>query len=138
MANATRSALYRLADSDLRLADPAEDVRGRQVLDAGGKEIGTVNDLLIDPQEQKVRYLRVGAGGFLGIGETEFLIPVDIVTRVTDEAVHVDRPGEQVAGAPRYDPELTDERYLNGLSRYYGHRPYWHDAYRYPGFPYYA
>jgi sporulation protein YlmC with PRC-barrel domain len=137
MANAKGSTLYRLRDSDLTLTDPDQDVRGRKVFDAGGDEVGEVNDLLVDPGERKVRFLRVGSGGFLGIGETEFLIPVDAVTRVTADAVHVDQTRDQVAGAPRYNPDLIEERYLDDLSKHYGYRSYREPGYTYPPYPYY-
>lgn len=139
MAHETASALYRLSDSDLTLSSTAEDVRGRKVLDAAGEEVGEVDDLLVDEGERKVRYLRVASGGFLGIGETKFLIPVDAVTRVTDRAVHIDQARDRVAGAPRYDPQLTlDKQQLGELSGYYGTNPYWGPGYTYPAYPFYV
>jgi hypothetical protein len=42
----------------------------------------SVEDLYIDRQEREVRFLEVGAGGFLGIGEGRFLVPVEAVTKV--------------------------------------------------------
>jgi PRC-barrel domain protein len=40
----------------------------------------TMQDVFMDEREDKVRLLRVAAGGFLGLRETKFLIPFDAVT----------------------------------------------------------
>lgn len=49
MAQSDENAtLVKLSDSNLRLADPAEDIRGRKVLDKEGEEIGDVDDMFVD------------------------------------------------------------------------------------------
>jgi len=40
--------------------------RGRTVVDRHRDEVGRVEDLLVDERENRVRFLRVGEGGFLG------------------------------------------------------------------------
>ena len=135
-----RHVLLRLNESGLTVADENADVRGRKVIDSAGEEIGKVEDLLIDEDEHRVRFLQVGAGGFLGIGERRFLIPVDAVTRLTPDAVSISRTREHVAGGPRYDPELVmDEVAPNyeGIYAYYGVPPFWLAGYQYPAYPYF-
>jgi sporulation protein YlmC with PRC-barrel domain len=132
-----KAALKRLSDSDLALADRHEDIRGRNVLDVAGEDLGEVNDLFIDESEKKVRFLEVSSGGFLGLGATKFLLPVDAITRITADAVYVNQSRERVAGAPRYDPTLVDESYISGVYSHYGYSPYWGPDYRYPPYPYY-
>lgn len=130
------ATLVRLADTDLTLADPADDVRGKAVVDRGGDEVGVVEDLVIDEEERRVRLLQVGSGGFLGIGKQRVLVPVDAVTGV-DDVVHVDEDRDHVAQGPGYDPDLTLQRdIVAGLYDYYGLMPYWSAGYRYPGFPF--
>lgn len=129
--------LHKLSDTNLTVADPAEDIRGLKVVDRQGEEIGTVDDLLIDDRETKVRFIRIASGGFLGIGETKFLVPVDAVRRIADGVVHIDRSREIVAGAPHYDPDLTDRDYYDNLYGYYGYPPYWGPGYVYPAYPFY-
>jgi sporulation protein YlmC with PRC-barrel domain len=133
----TMGTLVRLSDSDWTLADRAEDIRGRDVIDTAGEELGEVNDLFIDDREHKVRFLEVSTGGFLGLGATKFLLPVEAITRITEDTVYVNQSRERVAGAPRYDPTLIDERYVSDLYGHYGYPPYWGPGYRYPPFPYY-
>lgn len=132
-------SLVKLGDTDQTVADPAEDIRDRDVIDRDGEDIGKVHALMIDEAEGKVRYLEVKGGGFLGIGDHTVLIPVDAITRIEDDKVHVDQTREHVAGGPIYDPELAQARtYWEDASRYYGFGPYWGAGYAYPGYPFYG
>lgn len=140
MAENTQVGLVPLSDTDLVVAGDDADVRGRTVVDRNGDEIGEVDGLLVDTDEKRVRFLQIGSGGFLGIGERKQLVPVDAVTRVGDEEVTIDKDREHVAGAPVYDPQLEQARdrgYYEGLYGYYGYPPFWGPGYRYPRFPHY-
>jgi sporulation protein YlmC with PRC-barrel domain len=137
MKRGALAKIVKLSDTDLALADPAEDITGHSVIDANGEEIGRVDDLMIDDVEHKVRFIRVASGGFLSMGQTKFLIPIDAVTRVTAENIHVDRDREGVEAAPAYDPAVVDEEYLDRLYGYYGYRPFWLPGYPGAPFPYF-
>src|SRR3712207_5286060 len=96
-ADGNRTAtLHRLGETGLTVSFPEEDVRGRNVVDRSGEELGTVDDLLVDAAEHKVRFLQVASGGVLGLGAQKVMIPVDAISRITDEAVHVDLERERV------------------------------------------
>jgi sporulation protein YlmC with PRC-barrel domain len=134
--NDPTGTLVRLDDVDLTLADPGDDLRGRTVIDRNGDEVGTVDSLLIDEDERRVRFLEVGSGGFLGLGEKKRLVPVDAITRVDDDTVHIATDRDRVAGAPMYDPEVVPQRhYLEDVYGYYDTPPYWGPGYFYPGWP---
>ncbi|MER5213601.1 PRC-barrel domain-containing protein [Streptomyces sp. NPDC002838] len=62
--------LTRLSDSPHVVSSPDEDIRGRKVTDRSGYELGKVGALGIDQEEQKVRFLVLEHGGFLGIGHS--------------------------------------------------------------------
>ena len=112
----------KLSYSDLRLKDPEQDVRGLEVYERGGNQIGSVGDLYIDEQERKVRLLEVGAGGFLGMGEKHFLIPAEAVASVGEDGVTIDHSREKVAGYPPFDPDVEPEsNYQRALYDYYGY-----------------
>lgn len=49
---------------------------GKTVYNEGGDSIGTVEDLIVAP-DRAVTHAIVGAGGFLGLGEHDVLIPVE-------------------------------------------------------------
>lgn len=132
----TKGLLRALGDTKLSLADPTEDVRGRHLVDANGDEIGKIVDLIIDAEQRKVRFLSVVSGGFLGLGRTRFLVPVDVITQVDSGVVTIDRTRELVAAAPPYEPRLVDESYWERLYTHYGRHPYWSDSYVFPKYPY--
>jgi sporulation protein YlmC with PRC-barrel domain len=134
----TASRLVKLGDTDLTVADPREDIRGRTVVDRAGEEVGHVDALLIDDRERKVRFMRVASGGFLGLGATTFLIPVDAITGIGEERVVIDQTRKHLAGAPAYDPDLAyDQDYYGDVYGYYGYGPWWGPGYAYPAWPYY-
>jgi sporulation protein YlmC with PRC-barrel domain len=117
--------LTKLGDTGRTVADPAQDVRGLTVVDSSGDAVGTVEDLLVDEGTGHVHFLRVEHGGLLGFGATPSLIPAGAVTRIDQEAVHIDRSRDRVADAPAYDPEISDRRDYGALYGYYGFTPFW-------------
>jgi sporulation protein YlmC with PRC-barrel domain len=125
--------LVKLSDTDETIKLGDEDVRRHLVKDKNGDDIGKVDDLLVDLTENKVRFLVVESGGFLGMGEKKSFIPIDAISRITKDEVHLGQSGERVAGAPPYDPDLINNRdyHLNSYS-YYGYAPYWSGGYMYP------
>ena len=110
MMHPTRAGigLIRLGDSDYVPAHPENDLRGKGVLDTDGQRIGKVEDLYIDRQERKVRFLEVGAGGFLGIAEKRFLVPVEAVIQVAEGWVTIEpERTERVEGPAPFDTKVA-------------------------------
>jgi len=129
----TRRRLSKLSGSELGLLDPQQDIRGREVMDSKGNEIGTVDGLFVDEEAKKVRFVEVRSGGFLGLGASHFLLPVDAIGRVEPDKVWITHPAEKVKGAPRYDPQLAEAADWSEYYNYYGYPPYWGPAYGGPG-----
>ena len=100
--------LVRIGESDFVLANLEDNVRGKEVYDAEGRRVGSVEDLYIDRQEREVRFLEVSSGGFLGIGEKRFLVPVEVVVKVAEEWVVIE-PGrtEKVEGPAPFDTRVA-------------------------------
>ncbi len=118
----TGFGLVRLSNSEFTLEDPTQDVRGLDVCDNNGEEIGTVEDLYVDEEEQKVRFLDVGAGGFLGLGRKNLLIQVEAVREVDEDKIVVGQSREKVAGSPPFDTDVVPQApYQRELYDYYGY-----------------
>lgn len=127
------ASLYTLGDHGQTIDGIVNDVRGRTVKDTDGSDIGMVTDLLVDDQEQKVRFLVVEHAGFLGIGETRTLLPVEAITTIGEDEVFVDQSSEQVLSAPSYVPSLVDDHpHHASVYKHYGHNPYWGTGAPYP------
>lgn len=138
MATPGTDTLVKLGDTDQTVANPDHDIRGRDVKDKDGADLGKVKSLLVDEAEGKVRIIEVASGGFLGIGQDTSFIPVDAIVSITEDEVRLDQTRDRVAGAPAYDPELIRERDTHGsMYDYYGYMPFWGAGYAYPAYPYY-
>jgi sporulation protein YlmC with PRC-barrel domain len=100
--------LVRLGESSFVSANPEDDLRGKDLYDAEEQRIGGVEDLYIVQQEREVRFLEVGAGGFLRIGEKRFLVPVEAVVEVAEDRVTIE-PGrtEKVEGPAPFDTKVA-------------------------------
>lgn len=135
----TDTPLVKLKDTDLALEDRDQDIRGRKVIDRDGKEIGHISSLFIDEAERKVRMLEIRAGGFLGIGDRHFLLPVDAITKVAKNEVHVNETLDRIVQSPVYAPALVEDplpqKHWEPFYGYYGLSPYWGDGYLYPTLP---
>ncbi len=77
-----------------------EDIRGRMVKDRDGRDLGTIDGLLVDAAAGKVRFMEVASGGFLGLGERKSLIPVEAITKITDHEVSITTPSSTWPGHP--------------------------------------
>jgi hypothetical protein len=115
--------LVRLRDTDQTVSSSDEDIRGRMAKDKDGHDLGTIEGLLVDEAERRVRFMEVGSGGFLGLGESKSLIPVEAITHIEPDAVYIGHTREHVAGAPSYDPDLVKNSldYFFNLYPYYGY-----------------
>lgn len=115
--------LSRLRDNAKTVSSSDEDVRGRMVKDKDGQDLGKIEGLMIDDAEHRVRFLEVGTGGILGFGERKSFIPVETITRIAADEIHIDRTRAHVAGAPSYEPAVVtgDAGYFRSLYPYYGY-----------------
>lgn len=75
-----------------------EDV---EVVSADGNEVGEVEDALVGPDGSIVA-LVVEAGGFLGIGESERVVPLDRLTFQNGDFV-TDLAADEVEALPEWD-----------------------------------
>jgi sporulation protein YlmC with PRC-barrel domain len=134
MGKYNAKSLVRLSDTDEFVLDADADVTGRTVKDSAGITIGTVSDLLVDLDANKVRALVVDDGD----GDI-WSVPVDVITRITATDVDLSQDEKKVSGAPAYDPTLVyDDTYWIDYYGYWGFAPYWYDDYVYPDYPYFV
>jgi sporulation protein YlmC with PRC-barrel domain len=102
--------LVRLGESSFVPQNLEDDVRGKDLYDPDGQRVGRVEDLYVDRQEREVRFLEVGSGGFLGIGQKRFLVAVEEVVEVAEERVTIE-PGrtQKVEGPAPFDTKIAPE-----------------------------
>jgi sporulation protein YlmC with PRC-barrel domain len=113
--------LVKLRDSDLPRGATAKALLDGDVYGRDGEKIGTVKDLYVD-EEEEVRFLDVGTGGFLGLGEKHFLIPMEAVTDTSGGGVTIEQSREKVEGSPELDTKgVPEDAYQQEVYDYYGY-----------------
>ena len=104
----------RLRDLGRTVSTSDQDIRGLMVKDKNRQDLGKIESLLIDDVGQKVQFLEVASGGFLGLGVRTSFIPVEAITRITADRVFISQTREHVLRAPHYHPGVvaTDPAYF--------------------------
>jgi sporulation protein YlmC with PRC-barrel domain len=116
-------ALIKLRDSDLPRDATAKALLDGDLYDRDGEKIGTVKDLYLDTEDEDVRFLDVGAGGFLGLGEKHFMVPMEAVTDTSGGGVTIEQSREKVEGSPELDTKgVPEDAYQQEVYDYYGYR----------------
>ena len=114
-------ALIKLRDSTLVRDATAKALLDSDVYDRDGEKIGTVKDLYLDEEDKDVRFLDVGAGGLLGLGEKHFMVPMEAVTD-TGSVVTIEQSREKVEGSPELDTKgVPEDAYQHEVYDYYGY-----------------
>jgi sporulation protein YlmC with PRC-barrel domain len=111
----------------------AENVRGFAVRDINNQAVGRVDDLVVDGEAGRVRFLEVADNGILGLGfgREHRLVPVDVVQDVAGDTVFLKTTREVVDFAPKWT-SLSDGRYVDHVVRHFGCTPFWSSGYRAP------
>jgi sporulation protein YlmC with PRC-barrel domain len=86
---------------------------GTRVKDPQGKDLGEVDQLLIDPKNGKITHAVIGVGGLVGIGEKHVVVPWADVKMSTDQTgrdrtVIMDQA--TLERAPRYEKRAAGDR----------------------------
>jgi sporulation protein YlmC with PRC-barrel domain len=66
--------LAKMSESDFRLEEPWQDIRGLDVYDGNGEQIGSVDELYVDRDSRLPRFLIVSAGGVPRSGQKALLV----------------------------------------------------------------
>ena len=107
---------------DFKVADGNLDVRGWTVTTEDGREVGEVDELLVDTQALKVRYLVVDLDEDRVGADHAVLVPIG-AARLDDEDDRVIISGiapEQFASLPEYQRGAFDREYESSVLSGYG------------------
>lgn len=108
----------------------ASKVIGTNVKDPSGNKIGTVQDIVLDKQANRIMFAVVGFGGFLGMGEKYHPIPwASLDYQPEHDGYVVNFTEEQLRAAPADSIDaLTADggvAYRNRSYEYYNTPRYW-------------
>lgn len=102
----------------------SSSLSGTSVRNRNGEDLGKVEDLMIDMSNGRVDYAVVSFGGFLGVGDKLFAVPVQAFTTDTDnEELVLDKSKEKLENAPGFDkdnwPDQADSKWRDTVHSYY-------------------
>lgn len=97
------------------------ELTGMTVHNGQFESIGSINDLIVDGEKGNIRFAVVGVGGFLGMGETDVMVPWGAFrwqpnTDTNEEVFVLDVSREQLEKAPRFDRDKLDQFYSREMS----------------------
>jgi sporulation protein YlmC with PRC-barrel domain len=99
--------------SDFEVAKGEPDIRGWDVRDDKGKKIGEVEELIVDAQKKKVRYMLVDLGGNeWNLKHRKILLPIGMAElhKEDDDVIIPGIAPDQVQSIPDYDRDHLDEQ----------------------------
>jgi len=96
-SGATRSSAAAAAGSsaaaNAMMGMKAQELIGRDVVNAAGKEVGEIDDIVVNDRDRAI-YAVVGVGGFLGLGEKDVAIPFNQLRLGADNVILMSEKGE--------------------------------------------
>lgn len=104
----------------------ASKIIGKNVENANGDRIGEIKDMVVDMQNERVRYVVLSHGGMLGIGDKLFAYPMSMVTTegTNRDKLVMNVNKEQLDKAPGFEknkwPDFADSSYTGRIDEYYG------------------
>src|SRR5215217_4173095 len=113
MDNMKHRRLQEMDRSDFEIVKGEPDIRGWDVKNAQGKKIGEVEELIVDAQQKKVRYMVIDLDdNELDIDDDrEVLIPIGLAQlhKEDDDVILPNVQVQQLSGLPEYDEDKLDE-----------------------------
>ena len=102
----------------------ASTITGDEVYNMQDEELGTIQDVMLDLTEGKIRYAVLSSGGFLGMGDRLFAVPWNALS--LDKENHrflLDVDIERLKKAPGFDkdewPNMADPTWNSTVDSYY-------------------
>ena len=108
----------------------ASKLIGDPVVNLRGEDLGKIEDLVIDPNSGRVDYAVLSFGGFLGMGDKLFAVPLEAMKlSPEDKRFILDVDKERLKQAPGFDkdhwPDASDRAFGTKVYNYYGYEPRW-------------
>jgi sporulation protein YlmC with PRC-barrel domain len=110
----------------------ASKVKGTSVYNKSGDKVGTVEDIVLDKESDRIMFAALGQGGVLGVGEKFFPVPWSMLDYSKEKGGYVIPVAQDVISkAPTYRLEdLTKDDGASGKMRessysYFNVKPDW-------------
>ncbi|MDX1520285.1 MAG: PRC-barrel domain-containing protein [Anaerolineae bacterium] len=108
----------------------ASSINGDDVKNPQGEHLGHIEDLMVDLNNGRISYAVLSFGGFLGMGDKLFAIPMEALTLDAENKEFILNVSEEkLENAPGFDkdnwPDMADRQFATDIYNYYEFKPYW-------------
>jgi sporulation protein YlmC with PRC-barrel domain len=105
-----------------------KSVRLSELMDAkvetsGGDNLGSIEDFVISPSDGQIKFVVLGKGGFLGIGENLIPVPWQSISVGADNKVTSTLDENKLENAPKLDSnysQLNNPGFANTVNQHFG------------------
>ena len=115
----------------------ASKLMGMNIQNSKKERVGQIKDIVVDPMSTRIQYVAVTYGGFLGLGDKMFAVPMQAIKVQQDPdnrdrvVLVLDVTKEQMNGAQGFDeanwPNFSDEKFSGELHRRYRVEDRWNN-----------
>jgi len=105
----------------------ASTLKGTNVENLKGDKIGSIKDLMIDLENGHVLYAVISHGGFLGMGDDYFAVPMQalLFSERDGDVIKLDVDKETLENAPGFNkdtwPSTSSHDFTNSVYKHYGY-----------------
>jgi sporulation protein YlmC with PRC-barrel domain len=108
----------------------ATTVIGDRVVNPQGEDLGKIEEVMLDINDDRIAYAVLSFGGFLGLGDKLFAVPWGALQLDAENHRFVlDESKERLQNAPGFDkddwPDMADRRFATQMYDYYATPKYW-------------
>jgi sporulation protein YlmC with PRC-barrel domain len=106
----------------------ATTLTGTKVQNLQGENIGEIQDLMINLDNGQILYTVLSFGGFMGMGEDYFAIPLEalVFSEKDEDLIKIDIDKETLENAPGFDkdnwPVHPSDEFIHSVYDYYGYK----------------
>jgi sporulation protein YlmC with PRC-barrel domain len=106
---------------------------GDKVVNRQDEDLGEIKDFMVDLDSGCIAYAVLSYGGFLGMGDKLFAVPMQALALDEDRKVFVfDVSKDRLQDAPSFDkdnwPESSDTQFIDRVYDYYGYQAGWRSS----------
>jgi hypothetical protein len=101
---------------------PQRELRQSRAFDSGGRYVGEVGNLYVD-DDRTLRFVDVVTSGFLGLGKTHHVVPVEAITEEGLASITLGVDQETIESAPSIsNPHVAPDAELQrAIREHYGY-----------------
>jgi len=108
----------------------ASTVIGDKVVNGSGEDLGKIEEIMVDVDDDRIAYAVMSFGGFLGIGDKLFAVPWNALKLDAENKRFIlSVPKDRLESAPGFDknhwPDLADRNLASEIYRHYETPTYW-------------